>query len=143
MFKTDAKGKLEERARLYNNHGNPIKYYTTKNTVMRPRIHRRLPGLGKGTVVVNTKDLKDAFFNEEVMYAGKVARYYLELNQMKNSKNLIKNVGKVHMLGVWEKKHLVAFIRNIIKCKSKESEEIFNMMTKIQLMDLAFKLASA
>ena len=140
MFKT---GKLEERARLYNTYGNPINriiLYSKTGTGNNPRIHRR-----KGSVVI-TKELKEAIFNDEIRYAGKVARYYSEINRINNSKNMIKNVGKrgpVHFFSSWEKKHLIAFIRVMIKCKSKESEEIFNKMTKVQLMDLAFKMASA
>lgn len=143
MFKTDAKGNLEERARLYNEYGNPIKstvLFSKIGTDTKPKIHRR-----KGTSV-NTKDLKEAFFNDEIRYAGKVARYYSEINRINNSKNLIKNVGKrgpVHFFSSWEKKHLIAFIHGMIKCKSKESKEIFNKMTKVQLMDLASKLALA
>lgn len=140
MFKTDAKGKLEERARLYDEKGRPIKRYTTKNGAINPRIHRR-----KGNTV-NTKDLKEAFFNDEISYVGKVARYYSEVNEINNSKNLIKNVGKIsplYFFASWEKKHLIAFIHGMIKCKSKESKGIFNKMTKVQLMDLAYKLASA
>lgn len=145
MFKTGAgAGKLEERAVLYNKYGNPIGHNTTSGDV-KPRIHRR-KRTGKSTSVMNTKDLKEAFFNDEIRYAGKVARYYSELNKINNSKNLIKNVGKispVHFFSSWEKKHLIVFIRVMIKCKSKESEEIFNRMTKVQLMVLAFNLASA
>ena len=140
MFKTNSKGKLEERARLYNADGKPIISYTTNLKIMKPRIHRR-----KGTVV-NTKDLKEAFFNDEIKYAGKVARYYSELKKINNSKNLIKNVGRIsplYFFSSWEKKHLIEFIRVMIKCKSKESEEIFNKMTKVQLMNLAYNMASA
>lgn len=143
MFKTNAKGNLEERARLYNEYGNPIKSTVLFSKIgidTKPKIHRR-----KGSSV-NTKDLKEAFFNDEIRYAGKVARYYSEINRINNSKNLIKNVGKkspLYFFASWEKKHLIAFIRVMIKCKSKESEEIFNKMTKVQLMDLASKLASA
>lgn len=134
------KGKLEARAILYNENGNPIKHHTSKTGDIKPRIHRR-HGL-----TVSTKELKDASLNDEVSYAGKVARYYSELKQINNSKNLIKNVGKrgpIYFFSSWEKKHLITFILGMIKCESDESKNVFNKMTKVQLMDLATKMASA
>lgn len=140
-------GVLQERVRLYSNkeEQKPVIYKRTLQNVYpmtpQPKIHRKMGS--PGAFITVTKPLKEAMLNDEVKYAGKVAKYYLDINKFKASKKLVKKVSKrniIQFTSPWEKKHFVKYILHFSECKSLLTKDILMSLTKVQLVNMFIKL---